>query len=115
MKAMTAAAASKAKKEGKDGGEQSSGKSKISPTMQRVHLLENEQFVAALGSILKNGVTDKAESGRRKSFKLLQRLEGEQEGKLLEPLLAQWDFTVQKKFKNWKKLNARKAETAKKK
>merc|ERR1712087_12029 len=56
-----------------------------------------------------------AESGRRKSFKLLQRLEGEKEGALLEPLLAQWDFTVQKKFKNWKKLNARKAETAKKK
>merc|ERR1712129_650151 len=46
---------------------------------------------------------------------LLQRLEGEREGALVEPLLAKWDFTVQKKYKNWKKLNARKAESKKKK
>merc|ERR1712204_21283 len=95
--------------------EKENGKSKISVAMQRVHLLDTEQFVTALGAILKHGVTDKAESGRRKSFKLLQRLEGEREGALLEPLLAKWDFTVQKKYKNWKKLNARKAESKKKK
>jgi len=106
-----------AMKEMKDGSEEKgeSGRSEISVIMQRVHLLENEQFVTALGGILKHGVTDKAESGRRKSFKLLQRLEGEKEGALLEPLLAKWDFTVQKKYKNWKKLNARKAESKKKK
>merc|ERR1712129_292471 len=46
--------------------EKENGKSKISGAMQRVHLLDTEQFVTALGAILKHGVTDKAESGRRK-------------------------------------------------
>jgi len=83
------------------------GGTKISATMQRAHLLEREHFVSALGDILKNGVTDRSESGRRRSFNLLKKLENEDDGKVLEQLLSRWDFTVQKKYENWKKLQQR--------
>ena len=93
---------------GVDGnGSAKRGGAKISASMQRAHLLDREHFVVSLGDILKNGVTDKSESGRRRSFEFLQKLEGEEEGKLLEELLSRWDFTVQKKYKNWKKLQLR--------
>ena len=80
---------------------------KLSKTMQREYLLENEDFIKSFGNILKNGVTDKSEYGRRKAFKLLQRLESEKEGKVLEELQTKWDFTIQKKYKNWKKLSSK--------
>merc|ERR1712228_639870 len=52
---------------------------------------------------------DKGESGRKKAFKLLQRLEHEKDGKLLEELMSnKWDNIITKKFANFKKLEKRK-------
>jgi len=86
---------------------------KLSKNMQREYLLQNEEFIISFGNVLKYGVADKSESGRRKSFKLIQRLENEQEGKLLDDLFKKWDFTVQKKYNNWKKLLNKKNSTIK--
>eukprot|EP01084_Bolivina_argentea_P037577 69513_1 len=85
---------------------------KLSKNMQRKYLLENKEFISSFGNILKHGVTDKSESTRKKSFKLLQTLENENNGTLLENLLNQWDFTIQNKYKKWKKLNERKKNSS---
>merc|ERR1712176_191411 len=79
--------------------------SKLSKEIQREYLLKSEEFVISFGNVLKFGVTDKGESGRKKAFKLLQRLESENEGKLLEDLMTnKWDAIIAKKFANCKKL-----------
>lgn len=67
-----------------------------------------------MGGILQNGVSDKSASARSRAFGLLSKLEREDEGKLLEQLLSKWDFSVHKKYKNWKKLEDRKKSKKKK-
>jgi len=84
---------------------------KLAKEMQRKELLQNEAFVASFGVILKNGVTDKSESARRKAFKMLQRLEKEQDGELWTELQTKWDLIIKKKFESWKKMNAKKSST----
>eukprot|EP01084_Bolivina_argentea_P301465 520100_1 len=104
-----AAAVVEEDKTGQALGSSPKSETKLSRNMQRKYLLQNEAFVASFGNILKCGVTDKSESARKKAFNLLQRLEDDDN---LNNLSSKWDYTVIKKFTNWKKLSLRKTSRA---
>jgi len=78
-------------------------------------LMANEHFVDALGRVLKNGVTDKAEEVRGGAFVVLERMEAEQGSQEMERLLQKWDYDVSKRYAGYKRLKLRKRGGGKRK